>query len=210
MQRQIRRRHQQEQLAQEEDANGGGDDPHLPLGNIDGENYKERKDPMSVDLYQRLACWFIEWNTSDGVWAFCFVVLTWNLGCRANNTALISVSQMSWSSSFDLFEKFFGHTKTDQAGDDTKYPQHLYENPKNPLACPVFALALYFSCCFNTPLVPDSLLFPGQDQYQQFAKMLIRMLREHEEEVLTLGFRICDLGTHSIRKGAVSYLASIP
>ena len=212
-QRQIRRRHQQEQQQQEVDGNEDGDDgqdnPNLPLG-VERENYKEGKDPMSVDLYQRLARWFIEWNTTDGIWGFCFLVLTWNLACRANNTALISVSQVAWASSFDSFEIVFGHTKMGQSGDDAKYPRHLYANPKNPLSCPVFALALYFSTCFNTPLVNDSLLFPGNDQYQRFSKMLVRMLNEHEEEVSNLGYRNSDLGTHSIRKGAVSYLASLP
>jgi hypothetical protein len=74
----------------------------------------------------------------------------------------------------------------------------------------VFALSLYFACCFNTPQVHDGFLFPGKDQFQRYSEELQRCLKEHEGEVKGMGFNIHDIGTHSIRKGAVSYLASLP
>ena len=40
---------------------------------------KEGKDPMSVDLYEKLCGWLLDWNTNDGVFGHCFLVLTWNL-----------------------------------------------------------------------------------------------------------------------------------
>ena len=43
---------------------------------------KEGKDPMSVDLYKKLCGWLLDWNTNDGVFGHCFLVLTWNLSCR--------------------------------------------------------------------------------------------------------------------------------
>jgi hypothetical protein len=37
------------------------------------------------------------------------------------------------------------------------------------------------------------------------------VLKEHEQEVLNMGYdSIDDIGVHSIRKGAASYLASLP
>ena len=171
--------------------------------------HKEGKDAMSVGLYRALCEWFLQYGTVDGVFAYCFIVLTWNLACHSNNTAIILFNQISWASSFDCFEVFFGHMKTDQTGEDAKYPRHIYANSHDPLVCPVFALAVYFSCCFDTPQEPDGQLFPGSDQHQRFSKMLARCIVDHQEEVLALGFSPKDLGTHSIRKGAISYLASL-
>ena len=171
--------------------------------------HKEGKDAMSVSLYRSLCEWFLNYGTVDGVFAYCFLVLTWNLACRSNNTALILFNQISWASCFDCFEVFFGHTKTDQTGEDAKYPRHIYANANDPLVCPLFALALYFSCCFETQQELDGPLFPGNDQHQRFSKMLARCIVDHQEQVFALGFLPRDLGTHSIRKGAISYLASL-
>ena len=54
------------------------------------------------------------------------------------------------------------------------------------------------------------MLFPGPDQYQRFSCMLSRVINEHSEEVHALGFNPSEIGTHSIRKGAISYLSSLP
>ena len=74
---------------------------------------KEGKDAMSIGLYQDLCQWFLDWGTLDGVFAHCFLVLLWNLACRSNNTAEIYLSDINWASSFDTFDIFFAHTKTD-------------------------------------------------------------------------------------------------
>ena len=105
------------------------------------------------------------------------------------------LNQISWASSFDCFEVYFGHTKTDQTS-DAKYPCHIYAITHNPIICPVIALALYFSCCFETQQESDGQFFPGKDQHQQFSKMLACCITNHEEEVLILGFAPKDLGTH--------------
>lgn len=144
-----------------------------------------------------------------GVFAQCFLNLTWNLACRANNTGRIRMNQIRWASSFDAFEIFFGHTKTDQAGEEARFPRHCYANPIDPIVCPVLALAMYFTCCFNSAQENDGQLFPGNDQNQRFSKIFNRCLAEHKADVQALGYRLDDLGTHSIRKGAVSYLSSL-
>ena len=55
----------------------------------------------------------------------------------------------------------------------------------------------------------DHYLFPGKDQAKRFGKILNRVLQAHEDEVSQLGYRVSDIGTHSIRKGAVSYMSSL-
>ncbi|KAL7575924.1 hypothetical protein ACA910_000723 [Epithemia clementina (nom. ined.)] len=73
---------------------------------------------------------------------------------------------------------------------------------------------MYFTACFNTVQEPDDLLFdllfPGNDQYQRFSTILHCCIVEHEAEVLAQGYIPSDIGTHSIRKGAITYMASLP
>ena len=170
---------------------------------------KEGKDPMSMELYKKLCGWLLDWNTSDGVFGHCFLVLTWNLSCHAHNTANIQLCEIEWLSTFDAFEIYFAHMKMDQTGDEAKYSHHLYSNPCCPLICPVLALAFYFSCCCNLPQNGQSWLFPGWDQYQQFSEMLSHLIWDHKAEVSELGVNPKMIGTHSIRKGAVTYMSSL-
>jgi hypothetical protein len=128
---------------------------------VDDQN--EAKDPLSVEVLKLLLKGFLDWNTTDGVFAYCYLLLTWHLMCRSENTALLSLSNISWSTSFDSFQICFSHSKTDQTGEDSKHPRHLYANPHNPLLCPVTALGIYFSTCFSTEVIADNCyLFPGK------------------------------------------------
>jgi hypothetical protein len=125
------------------------------------------------------------------------------------NTALICLNKISWATTFDAFEVNFGHMKNDQSGADAKYSCHVYANFANPVICPVLAMGLYFTCCFNTTQTMDGPLFPGKDQHQRYSAMLHRLLHQHRDKVKAFGFDPEDLGTHSIRKGAISYLSSL-
>jgi hypothetical protein len=67
------------------------------------------------------------------------------------------------------------------------------------------------SSCFNTFTVKEeSLLFPGPQQEHRFVKILNRVLKENHIDVQALGFDVDSLGTHSIWKGAASFLTSLP
>ena len=175
-------------------------------------NQEEGKEPMSVELLVAICGWLLNMGTTGGIFAHCYLLLTWNLACRSNNTANIKFSDIVWSTSFDSFHILFRHSKTDQKGDDSKYPRHIFANPKNPVVCPVLSLCFYFTCCFATKKISQtSFLFPGKAQQKRFSDILQRVLKEHEEEVrITYGFEINKLGPHSIRKGAASYLCSLP
>ena len=59
------------------------------------------------------------------------------------------------------------------------------------------------------PVDVSTPLFHSLDQYARFGELLTKCLREHETELHAFGYQFEDLGTHSIRKGAVSYLASL-
>lgn len=178
--------------------------------NNSNSNNKEGKEPLSVELYKSLCGWLLDYGTNDGVFAYCYLVLTWNLACRGGNTANIRFQDISWSSSFDAFAISFAHSKTDQLGEEAKYLRHMYANPNTPLICPVLALSIYLSSSFNTLQGNADYLFPGKDQSCRFSTILTNVLKQKTDEVCLLGFVVSDLGTHSIRKGAVSYLASLP
>jgi hypothetical protein len=102
-------------------------------GVVGGDDSSEAKDPISVNVLKILLKGFLDWNTADGVFAYCYLLLTWHLMCRSENTALLTLSNISWSTSFDAFQIFFSHSKTDQTGEGLKHPRHLYANPHNPL-----------------------------------------------------------------------------
>ena len=91
-------------------------------------------------MYCPCCQWFLFWNTMDGVFSHVFLALTWNLICCAQNTSSIQGSDVHWITSQSM-KLFFGHLKTDQLGENTKYPQHLFANPNDPVMCPVLALS---------------------------------------------------------------------
>jgi hypothetical protein len=173
-----------------------------------GANVKEGKEPMSVELYRLLCKIFLEMGTDEGVWAYCFLVLTWNLMCRGNNTTRICWNQIFWITS-DSLEIHFAHHKGDQLGDKRKYPCHIYSNPLDPLVCPIFALSLYL-LTFNARPFPEGRVFPGNRQYKRFGDLLRIVLRDNADAVCRCGHEPKDIGVHSIRKGAATYCSSQP
>jgi hypothetical protein len=172
-------------------------------------NNGEGKELMSIELYKFLCETFLKYGTMDGIFAHCYLVLSWNLACRCNNTARITFADIRWSHSFDSFSISFSQSKTDQLGEEAKYPRHIYSNPVTPLVCPVLAVALYLTTCFGNNDVPE-MFFPGRSQDARFTAILQRTINEKWEDISQMGYRRGEIGTHSIRKGAVSYMASLP
>lgn len=168
---------------------------------------REGKDPMTYELYRLVCQWFIDLGTDDGIWAHLFLVLTWNLMCRVNNTGKLCFCHLEWAD--DSLRIFFANTKSDQAGSQAKYPRHLYANPEDSVVCPIFALAMYLTR-FNTKVESNDRLFPGREQYKRFSVVFKECLRNHETKLTSLGIRLEDLGSHSIRKGAATFISSCP
>lgn len=170
----------------------------------------DSKSAMSVQLLRSLCGWFLDQETDNGIFAHCFLLLTWNLACRVNNTGCIKMCDINWKE-FDCFSVTFGHSKTDQVGDDARYPRHIFSNHVDPLICPVLSLSYFLSTCFgNFKAFGHSPLFQVPGQEICFAQIFQRTLVQHEEEIRAMGYELRDLGTHSIRKGAATYLTSIP
>jgi hypothetical protein len=178
----------------------------------DRDEFKEGKDPMSPELYRSVCKWLLEWGTLEGIFGALFVVMTWNLVCRGNNTAQIRFSHLKWSV-FDALTVNFKHSKSDQKGDQKRKKRHVFSNSLEYYIDLPFLLGLYLSSCFNFEQTRGRRLFPGGslNQAKRISNILIQVLKEHEQEVLNMGYdSISDIGVHSIRKGAASYLASLP
>lgn len=109
---------------------------------------KEGKDPLDFGLYTHICELILKEGTKDAIFAHTFMVLAWNLMCRAMNVAEICWNHVAWHE--DALQIYFAHTKTDQLGDRPKDARHLYANPVVPAICPVTALGvfLYFFLFF--------------------------------------------------------------
>ena len=178
----------------------------------DRDEFKEGKEPMSPELYRSICKWLLGWGNLEGIFGALFIVLTWNLVCRGNNTAKIRLSHVKWSV-FDALTVNFKHTKTDQQGDAKRKKRHLFSNVLEYYIDLPFIMGLYLSSCFSFGQTRGRRLFPGgsSSQAKRISKILSQVLKEHEQEVLNMGYdSISDIGVHSIRKGAASYLASLP
>ena len=181
---------------------------HLPAKTGSGSG----KEAIPVALYRYLCKAFFEMGTREGVFCHLYLVLTWNLGCRANNTAKVRLCDIHCSSR-DCYSIAFSHTKNDQGGDQAKHRRQMFANPWDPVVCPFFAMALYFSTTYTDSIYEEGLLFPGTDgeRHKAFNDAFNKKIFEKRDEIFTqFGMSHKDLGSHSIRKGTISYLSNLP
>ena len=164
------------------------------------------KSPISFSLYVRLNELMLEEDTTESVFGRAFMTITWNLVCRASNTCSIHLHHLEWRE--DSLRVYFAHMKNDQTGERKRDPRHIYSNPHVPVVCPVLALSVYFSL-FSISGTVDSALFPGSNQYKRFASFFEYILNKHQVEIKRdFGVSVEDLGVHSLRKGAATYISS--
>ena len=162
------------------------------------------KIPLTFDLYTEICKWMQEDDTPAGKFAHLFLVLSWNLACRSSNTKTIHFHHLGWSQ--DSLQIFFCHMKNDQTGDRPRDPRHVYANPFNPHVCPFLSMISYL---LVTPPTSDSCLFPGANQYNRYNKYLQKLLEEKRDYIMTkYGVNVDDIGAHSARKGASTYMTS--
>ena len=205
-----------EERTAEEPVDSSESESEAEEGDEDDEDdrnfFQEGKSPMTPKLFESLCRWFMEWGTIEGVFATCFLVLTWHLACRSNNTGKIKTSHMQWTY-FDALHVRFRHTKTQKHGEARKHKRACYSNPFRPEMDLPFVLGIYLATAFNTQQKRGSRLFPGghKSQSARMGNLLKKVLLEHEAEVLAMGYdRLDEIGLHSIRKGISTYLASMP
>ncbi|KAJ8578939.1 hypothetical protein ON010_g261 [Phytophthora cinnamomi] len=99
--------------------------------------------------------------------------MSWNLISRAANTASICYGHLEWRE--DALCVYFAHMKNDQRGSGPRDPRHVYANPTSPEIGPILALGMYWASYGGD--VSETHLFPGNDQYERFRKVLGRVLK---------------------------------
>lgn len=88
-----------------------------------------------------------------------------------------------------------------------RVPWHVYANPKDPLICPVLALGL--KICTENDTFDDKpfKLFPSPTSDNTFSTWMRNTVDELAEDPhILLSVPADRIGTHSLRKGAASYV----
>lgn len=126
--------------------------------------------------------------------------------CRISNTVNICLSHMHWFE--DALAIRFAHQKNDQFGERNRDPRHIYANPLKPETCTILSLGIYFLCFTYDPRFPQ--LFNGCNQYERYSKFLQRFISKPDvtAKFQQLGVDPSNIGTHSLRKGAATFVTS--
>ena len=125
-----------------------------------------------------------------------YLLLTWNLGCRTNNTEGIRLRHISWYE--DALQIEFGVTKSNQEGERLE-KRLIFANSDSPFICPVLVLAIFLGLR-TLELSEDEKLFDGGNQASRFQKSLTEALTNAKvKDCLTSsGLSNDDIGAHSI------------
>ena len=161
-------------------------------------------DPLSFQNFKWMCTLLLQSEKKHHVLARTMFTLSWNLICRASNVVTICYDHLEWQT--DSLGIFFAQTKTDQMGSKPRDARHVYANPICPEVCPILALGIYMLCF---PSTDYQQVFPGHDQYDRYSKMIRDILSSQSQADLhTRGIIPENIGTHSLRKGAATFVSS--
>lgn len=170
----------------------------------------EGKSPLTVGAYTYLCMATLQANTDFGLHIFMhtFLILSWTLLNRSVSTATINYAHFHASGDCIFINQ--PRSKSDQSG-ERAYARSVFANPYKPEVCPFLAIALqvFSASGFGQHSENASpLLFGKHGSEQRFSEALAKMMK-NEQLANQLGTaRAQDIGTHSIRKGAATYLTS--
>jgi len=75
---------------------------------------KEGKDALTFGLYVEICKRLLLSGKPEDIFAHCYMVLSWNLICRASSTSTIQLHHLGWSG--DALTILFAHLKNDRPG----------------------------------------------------------------------------------------------
>eukprot|EP00956_Cyclotella_meneghiniana_P034023 scaffold100967_cov120-Cyclotella_meneghiniana.AAC.1 len=173
-----------------------------------GLRTSEGKDPIPFSAYEHLCHILHKSRDPQHIAAHLFLTLDWNMLSRVDFIVTTNVEFIGMSSDAIRFD--VGLTKTDQEGrNNIDHPFHVYSCPENPVVCPVLAMAKHL---IKNPdiLGGNCKLFEGSNQYEHFFSIFRKIVnsQEHRQSFIDRGLNPKYFGTHSIRKGAVTHIAS--
>ena len=137
-----------------------------------------------------------------------YATLCWNLMCRTENTAMISIEHLAMLA--DSIGVKFSQQKCDKTGDEL--PSH-YRRMYAGKGCTSVGVALALYLITHPGIGEDgNMLFPGSpgSQKKRFSESLNKLLEQTEmKEFLTsYGLTPKSFGSHSFRKGAATFATS--
>jgi hypothetical protein len=167
----------------------------------------EGKKAMPFAVYVRLQEQFYK---EGKFFEMAYTSLTWNLMCRTDNTARITLKHLGVDD--DAITVLFNISKTHQEGDEFEQKRRCYMNSRNWRLCLGFALGQYLMTVPELGSNGDPALFPGKEgtQKKRYSESLQQTLRgdEMKEFLASHGHVPSDFGAHSLRKGAATYVTS--
>jgi hypothetical protein len=176
---------------------------------LDDQNSNDRltsgKEPLQFWMYEMICTAMLQEGTKDCVFAHLFLTFTWNLICRAGNASSIRFAHMTWRE--DALAIYFAHMKNDQEGERPRDARHIYANPITPSVCPLLSLGIYL---VTLGFDQSGRLFPGGYQYDRYGKILRKILERDQLRAALKrgGLAPTDIGSHSARKGAATFVSS--
>ena len=179
---------------------------------------KEGRSPVSVGGYEELCKTFLKWQKPTGsnlnglaglmCWAMCTNM--WSQLARSETIDVMHLAHLDWVN--DGMRTNAAKSKKDQGGSGIGKEKMHYANPFKPHACPVLSTGLWLLTKSRKPdEIATGKLFDGRDQKHRYAALLAKILKIFPDAEITLvfGATVEQLGTHSNRKGGLTFLLQI-
>ena len=165
----------------------------------------EGKEAIPYPVYVRICNEFLK---AGQFFELLYSTLCWNLMCRTENTAMITIEHLVMIS--DAIGVKFSQQKCDKTGEELASHFRRIYSGKGVVSVGV-ALALYL---MTTPSLGDDgkALFPGTagSQKKRFSASLDKLLEREDMQtfLLSYGLTAQSFGSHSFRKGAATFATS--
>mmetsp|Transcript_16838 Transcript_16838/g.28163 ORF Transcript_16838/g.28163 Transcript_16838/m.28163 type:complete len:455 (-) Transcript_16838:169-1533(-) len=173
----------------------------MPLG--------EGRSAINFSSYQYLArlAMFASSGFKMAIYAHVFLLFCWNLLARNVSVFGMMYDHIWWED--DCIVVVFVTQKNDKEAIHSP-PKHVYANPEKPELCPLLAFAIYLFTTGYRREDSKRTVF-GTESKSLFGDWLKRVMRNVQvaEDLLILGMKVIEIGTHSFRKGVAGFLSGI-
>jgi hypothetical protein len=127
------------------------------------------------------------------------------ISSRSINVGALMMQHMDWEN--DCLKIIICKHKGDATSKGLRNMKHVYVNPYNPDVCPILSLALLTFCKQRRANINVQQVFEGDKSENRFLQILKNVI-DHKPVDTNLGASKRDLGSHSNRKGAISFVLS--
>jgi hypothetical protein len=177
---------------------------HVCIGEIDPQ---EGVAPFTFGAFRVIAEYALR---AISAWYGLFHLLCWNLMARSINVADLTYSHISMNG--DCLAIKFSHDKTHAEGDNLI--RNVYANPVQPSVCVFLGFGLQI---LTTPpevvagLAMRVFCASGESSFGKWLKTTVVTIATSATDKLRLdGFNLSLCGTHSNRKGSITFSATHP